>query len=116
MRTHRTYEVFLFILRVLSLDSPGDKLLRNDATVSLIESAPSDITIQSKSEKSRADRARGRLLMADRREFLKDCAAASAGLLFGGSAAAHAAPGASQTAARGKRWEVMVGGQRVRTI
>ena len=54
--------------------------------------------------------------MANRREFLRECAAASAGLLFSGSGFAQAAPGVAQTAARGKRWEVMVGGPRVRTI
>lgn len=54
--------------------------------------------------------------MANRREFLRECAAMSAGLLFTGPGLAHAAPGGMQTAAKGKRWEVTVGGQRVRTI
>ena len=53
--------------------------------------------------------------MANRRDFLKECAAASAGLMFMEPRCASAAAGA-QTAAPGKRWEVMVGGQRVRTI
>jgi len=53
--------------------------------------------------------------MANRREFLRECAGA-AGLLFTGSAFGYAAPAGLQTAPPGKRWEVMVGGQRVRTI
>src|SRR5271169_6502065 len=54
--------------------------------------------------------------MSSRREFLKDVASSTAGLLFCGCGFAEAAFASAQAGGAPKRREVMVGGQRVKTI
>src|SRR6516165_18744 len=51
--------------------------------------------------------------MPNRREFFKEVAGATAGIVFGGCSLVRAAP---QSAPAGKRRQVMVGGKRVKTI
>src|SRR4029077_14879408 len=57
-----------------------------------------------------------RKTVASRREFLRDVAGSTAGLLFCGCGFADATFALAQAAGPPKRREVMVGGQRIRTI
>ena len=54
--------------------------------------------------------------MNNRREFLKDLAGATAGILFTGCGLMEAVAGPLQSAAGGKRREVVIGGRRVLTV
>jgi predicted TIM-barrel fold metal-dependent hydrolase len=54
--------------------------------------------------------------MSSRREFLKNIACASAGAFLPGGAFTQAAEAQSQAASNGQRRQVMVGGQRVKTV
>ena len=54
--------------------------------------------------------------MYNRREFLRDCSSATAGIFFVGCGLADSALGSFQAGSGGKRRQVVVGGRRVRTV